>query len=89
MARPSVFNENSFKFSDQKKNMRALYTPDFGGKVDKKNLTQVGRALGQRGTMHYPDGRLAPCYGPRCIGRYNANGQSYDKEEKTLGEKAA
>ena len=37
----------------------------------------------------YPDGKLALFYGPRCIGRYDANGQSYDKEEKTLGGKAA
>jgi hypothetical protein len=53
MARPSVFTENSFKFSDPK-NVRAFYKSDSGGKVDKKNLTQVGRALGQLGIMHIP-----------------------------------
>jgi len=37
----------------------------------------------------YPDGKLALFHGPRCIGRYDADGQQDGEEEKTLGEKAA
>jgi hypothetical protein len=44
MAQSFVLTENSFRFSDQK-NVCALYKPDAGGKVDKENLTQVGRCI--------------------------------------------
>ena len=39
------------------------FTPEAGGKVDKTNLTQVGRALGQLGIEHIP------AYSPQARGR--------------------
>ena len=40
-----------------------FFTPDEGGRVDKKNLTQVGRALAQLGIRHIPS------YSPEARGR--------------------
>ena len=41
----------------------AFHTPKAGGKVDKKNLTQVGRALARLGVEHIP------AYSPQARGR--------------------
>ncbi len=41
----------------------AFYTPKAGGKVDKENLTQVGRALARLGVEHIPS------YTPQARGR--------------------
>lgn len=37
----------------------------------------------------YPDGRLALFHGPRCIGRYDADGRPSEEEKETLRKKAA
>ena len=65
------------------------YTPEAGGKVAKENPTQFGMALQipkDRHRIHYmkvkvrghgyPDGNLAVFHGPRCLARYDAQGQS-------------
>lgn len=48
----------------------AFYTPKAGGKVDKKNLTQVGRALDRLGIEHIPS------YSPQARGRSERNNRT-------------
>src|SRR3989338_2797646 len=47
-----------------------FYTPEAGGKVDRNNLTQVGRALKQLGIQHIP------AYSPEARGSFGASLQN-------------
>ena len=54
------------------------HTPEAGGKVDKNNPTQVGRALGQLGI------ELIPAYSPEARGRLFATLQNRLPQELRL-----